>query len=105
MTDSIDLIRRRALKFAATLDFVDPVIVDVRPADDTVVSERGSGDASQYRTVRIELQMSPDSRQRMIELATPKDADDLKRFLEGPWTFDVTCNATDVILSDTPYID
>jgi len=104
VTDSIEPIIRRALRFAATLDWVNPV-VDVRPADEQVVLQRGSGDASGYRTVRIEMQLGHNVRQKMIKHAERAEADVVKRLLEGPWTLDVTCNATDVILDRTPFID
>lgn len=106
MTDSTEPIRRRALRFARTLEFENPVILDVRDADKTVVLERGSGDISQYRTVRIELQLSTDLRQSTIEHAGPNDADELKRVLEARWIYDITCSATDIILVDIPsFID
>jgi hypothetical protein len=104
VTDSIEPIIRRALRFAATLDWVNPV-VDVRPADEQVVLQRGSGDASGYRTVRIEMQLGHNVRRKMIKHAERAEADVVKRLLEGPWTLDVTCNATDVILDRTPFID
>lgn len=105
MTDSNEPVIRRALRFAATLDWVDPVVVDVRPADEKVVLQRGSGDASGYRTVRIEMRLGDNVRQNMIKYAERAEADVVKRLLEGPWTLDVTCNATDVILDRTPFID
>ena len=105
VTDSNEPVIRRALRFAATLDWVDPVVVDVRPADEKVVLQRGSGDASGYRTVRIEMRLGDNVRQNMIKYAERAEADVVKRLLEGPWTLDVTCNATDVILDRTPFID
>ena len=105
VTDSIEPIIRRALRYAATLDWVNPVVVDVRPADEQVVLQRGSGDASGYRTVRIEMQLSHNVRQKMIKYAERAEADVVARLLEGPHTLDVTCNATDVILDRTPFID
>ena len=102
MTNSTEPIRRRALRFAGTLDFDDPIVLDVGDADETIVLERGSGDQSQYRTVRIQLQLSAVRRQAMIESAGPDDADELKRALEFPYIYDVTCSATDIILVDIP---
>ena len=89
LTDNTELIRRRALQYVSTLDFVAPNIVDVREADANIVAQLGSGSASAYRTSRIEMRY-------------PEDLEDL---FDVPSTIDVTCSATDVIRADFPFID
>ena len=105
MIDNAELIRDRALTFASTLPWIDPLIVEVREPDVNIVTQLGSGDPSGYRTARIEMKRSVDLRKRSIESAHAKDAEFLERHYAKPLTLDVTCSATDVIRHNFPFID
>ncbi len=57
-----DPIRARALRFAETFDWINPVIVAEQPANPDTVVRFGNGPPSGYREFTVELQWSANAR-------------------------------------------
>ena len=104
MSQSED-IRRRALAFAESGEWCNPRIAAESLADPMLVQLKGSGNVDEYRLLRIEVDMRPESQSRAIKLATQNDRSELAAFLAGKWTMDITCSNTDVIDVNFPFVD
>ncbi|MEQ8784778.1 MAG: hypothetical protein RIC55_00695 [Pirellulaceae bacterium] len=105
MSNPYESHRQRALAFAESQDWHNAVIVDEGEAESAVVLLRGSGDVTQYRRFRIEVEMKPERLAQIVEMANRDNPQEMEEFLSGTWTLDVTCSATDVIAADWPYIN
>jgi hypothetical protein len=100
-----DPIRARALRFAETFDWIDPVIIADQPANSETVARFGNGDVDDYHEFTIEMQWSDKQRDHLLRTAKPEEIADLKMVLGSPNTLRVTCSATDVIAHDFPGVD
>lgn len=100
-----DAIRKRALRYFMTPEWRNPTVVSVSPADETLVRKLGSGILSDYRRLRIEVEMHPAEAKRILETLTDEDRNNAERFLQGLWTFDITCTSSDIIEVTSPYVD
>jgi hypothetical protein len=95
-----DPIRSRALRFAETFDWINPVIIAGQPANPDIVTRFGSGALGDYHEFTIEMQWSPKQRDDLLTTSP-----DLKMFLDAPNTVRVTCSATDIISHEYPGVD
>jgi hypothetical protein len=100
-----DPIRARALRFAETFDWINPVIVADQPATPDIVSRFGNGMVDGYHEFTIEMQWSSKQRDHLLATSNRDDLHDLKMILDSPNTIRITCSATDIIFHDFPGVD
>ncbi|MEO9592824.1 hypothetical protein [Rhodopirellula bahusiensis] len=100
-----DPIRSRALRFADTFDWINPVIVADQSANPDIVARFGNGVVDDYHEFTIEMQWSAKQRDHLLATSNRDDLHDLKMILGAPNTVRVTCNATDIIFHDFPGVD
>jgi hypothetical protein len=105
LSDADDPTRVRALRFAETFDWIEPVIVAHSPADAEIVTRFGNGVVDDYHQYTIEMQWSASQRADLLARADADDSAEMERFLQGTMTVCITCNATDVISFDCPFMD
>ena len=95
MHERYEPMRRRALAYVDSTNWVEPVIAHEQEPHSFIVDSRGSGDLTAYRGFRIEMWKPGNERDKV--LSAPPDAPKTARYLDAPKTLDVICSATDVI--------
>ena len=100
-----DPIRARALRFAETFDWINPVVIADQPASPEIVARFGNGTTTDYHEFTIEMQWSPKQRDYLLATSNHDELHDLKMILDSPNTIRVTCSANDIIFHNFPRVD
>ena len=100
-----DPIRARALRFAETFDWINPVFVADQPANPDIVARFGNGTIGDYHEFTIEMQWSSKQRDHLLATSNQDDLHSLEMLLDSPNTLRVTCSSTDIIAHDFPGVD
>ena len=91
-----DDIAKRALRFAETFQFTNPVIVQTKPARHEFVVRYGTPDSTEYRETEIHLDWGA-NQQEIINKSKIVERQDVESFLKEGVDILVVCSARDVI--------
>lgn len=91
-----DDIAKRALRFAETFQFTNPVIVQTKPARHEIILRYGTPDSTEYREIEIHLDWG-ELQHEIITKSKIEDRQDVESFLKEGVDILVVCSARDVI--------
>ncbi len=89
-------ITKRALRFAETFQFTNPVIIRTEPARDEFVVRYGPPDSTEYRETELHMDWGA-NQQEIINSYKIEERQDVEAFLKQGVDQLVVCSARDVI--------
>tara|TARA_R110002049_G_C8692427_1_gene522118 strand:+ start:49 stop:369 length:321 start_codon:yes stop_codon:yes gene_type:complete len=95
----------RALKFAMTFAWVNPVVRSSAPASSGDVSRYGTLGHTEYWDFKIILEWPAERRASMLETSLDVERRELERFIDAGVNLRIVCSATDIVYHEFPDID
>ena len=91
-----DDIAKRAIRFAGTFQFTNPIILQTKPARAEFVERYGTPNATEYRETEIHMDWGA-SQKEIISASKLEERHDVESLLKEGVDLLVVCSATDVI--------
>ncbi|MFO0940221.1 MAG: hypothetical protein U0930_05585 [Pirellulales bacterium] len=95
----------RALRFATTFAWVNPVVLSSAPASSDDISRYGTYGHTEYWAFTIRFEWSAESRETMLKSSPKFETSEIERFIDAGVKLRVVCSATDIVYHDFPDID
>jgi hypothetical protein len=95
----------RALRFATTFAWINPVVQSSDPASSDEILRYGTVGHTEYWDFKIRLEWSAERRAAMLETSPEIERSEIERFIDAGINLRIVCSATDILYHEFPDID